>query len=118
MDTLKTPKLLSLEFFSKRFFLPVELLSYGLMKRENEDTVPVILVKGKDFYINFLNDRFSLKYLPRIEPAVFEECIMVTKKDDYIFKNANDGVILGRKDMEKFYDFKCYSVRTPEYLGE
>lgn len=60
---IRAVQIMRLEFFAKRFNIPVKRLSWGLIVSENEDaeveTTAAVLVKGNNnIFIDILNDRF------------------------------------------------------------
>ena len=61
---IRAVQIMRLEFFAKRFNVPVKRLSWGLIVSENEDaeieTTAAVLVKGNNnIFIDILNDRFT-----------------------------------------------------------
>ncbi len=60
---IRAVEIMKLEFFAKRFNVPVKRLSWALIVSENEDaeveTTAAILIKGdNNIFIDILNDRF------------------------------------------------------------
>ena len=112
--TIRAVQIMRLEFFAKRFNVPVKRLSWGLIVSENEDaeveTTAAILIKGNNnIFIDILNDRF----MPMMN-------ICGCKTTAYIatFNHVRAGVkfvagdeskFLSNEDIENAYRSKIYS---------
>ncbi len=100
---------MTLDFFSQRFNIRRELMSWGLQKVTTEDNtifLPVVMINGSQIYIDIKKDCFASKNsiygrIAELLPAKMEET-----PSAYHFSAENASYCYTKEDVIEFYSRK------------
>lgn len=111
---IRAVQIMRLEFFAKRFNVPVKRLSWGLIVSENEDaeieTTAGILIEGNNnIFIDILNDRF----IPMMNICGCKTTAYIATfnrvKCGFKFVAGDESKFLSNEEIESVYRSKIYS---------
>lgn len=111
---IRAVEIMRLEFFAKRFNVPVKRLSWGLIVSENEDaeieTTACILVEGNEnIFIDIIHDRFT----PKMNICGCKTTSYIATfnrvKCGFKFVAGDEEKFLSNEDIENVYRSKIYS---------
>ena len=120
---IRAVEIMRLEFFAKRFNVPVKRLSWGLIVSENEDaeveTTAGILVEGNEnIFIDILHDRF----MPKMNICGCKTTAYIAAfnrvKCGFKFVASDESKFLSCEDIENTYRSKIYSPSLNEEAGK
>ena len=103
--------IMTLDFFSKRFNIHKELLSWGIQKltiEERTSYVPVVMIENSQVFIDIKKDCFSSRNSVFGRTAVLLPAEMEETKEAYKFSATNEGAqyVLTKDDLRSFYERK------------
>ena len=110
---IRAVEIMKLEFFAKRFNVPVKRLSWALIVSENEDaeveTTAAILIKGdNNIFIDILNDRF----MPMMNICGCKTTAYIATfnrvKYGFKFVAGHESKFLSNEEIENAYRSKIY----------
>ena len=105
----KSLSIMTLEFFSIRFNIRKELLSWGIEKITTEDSVsfaPVVLVDGDEMFIDIRKDCRSPRRSVYGSEAELLPAKMTETEEAYIFSAEGAEYIFTKEDVEALYERK------------
>lgn len=102
--------IMSLEFFSKRFNIKKELMSWGLQKitvEEQTSYAPVVIIKDSQVFIDIRKDCFSPRNSVYGRTAELLPATMEETEEAYIFSAKDDAeYIFTKEDVKALYERK------------
>lgn len=102
--------IMDLEFFSKRFNIRQELMSWGLQKITTEERIsyiPVVIIKDGQVFIDIRKDSFSSRNSAYGQIAELLPAVMTESEDAYTFTADKDiQYVFKKKDLEDIYGRK------------
>ena len=104
------PSIMDLEFFSKRFNIRKELMSWGIQKitiEERTSYIPVIIIKDSQVFIDIRRDSFSSRLSTYGRTAELLPAMMEENSQAYVFSADEDARYLFKKDdLRALYEKK------------
>lgn len=105
------PSIMDLEFFSKRFNIRKELMSWGLQRvtaEERTSYVPVVIIKGSQVYIDIRRDSFSSRLSTYGRTAELLQAIMEENSQAYVFSSDDEDAryVFKKDDLRALYEKK------------
>ena len=120
---IRAVEIMKLEFFAKRFNVPVKRLSWALIVSENEDaeveTTAAVLIKGdNNIFIDILNDRF----MPMMNICGCKTTAYIATfnhvRAGFKFVAGNEEKFLSCDEIESVYRNKIYSSSLNNEAGK
>ena len=105
----KLSSIMDLEFFSKRFNLRQELLSWGLHKITTEygiEYIPVVIVEGGQVFIDIRKDIFTPVQSAFGRTAELLPALMLETENAYKFSSQEAEYIFTKDDVRALYERK------------
>lgn len=120
---IRAVQIMRLEFFAKRFNIPVKRLSWGLIISENEDaeieiTAAVLIKSDNNIFIDILNDRFT----PMMNICGCKTTAYIATfnhvRAGFKFVAGAEEKFISCEDIENAYRSKIYSPSLNDEAGK